>query len=86
MVHPALDRSHRHGEERRDFVVLERRHVSEHEYEALRGGQAVQDPVNPAQGVSSLDIDVGHARFPAGRFRFDGAKDATQRHVGWNAA
>jgi len=86
MVHPAFDRSHGYGQQRRDFVVLERRHVTKHEEEALRGGQTVQDAVNPPQGVLRLDIDAGYARFPAGRFRFDGAKDANQLHVGRNPA
>jgi len=86
MVHPALDRSHRHGEQRRDFVVLECRHVPEHEHQALRGGQILQDTVNPAHGVPSPGIDGGPARFPAGRFRIDSAKDANQFHVGRNPA
>jgi len=85
MVYPAFDRSDRHGEQGRDFVVLERRHVPEHEREALRGGETLQDTVNATQGVSSLDIDVGHARFPAGRFRSEGAQDANQLHVGGNS-
>jgi hypothetical protein len=65
VVHPPFDRSHRHVEQRRDLVVLERRHVPEHEHEALRGGQTVQDAMNPAQGVSRLDVDVGDSGCPA---------------------